>query len=392
MPPRSLRMTALTLYHHPHTRTMRLLWLMLVPVLFAAAGPTNHTVDDASPQWIINPGPNPMICYACTDTKYGLDPTKLNNGTFAQFPWATAPPRTAIYVFVPVQAINNPLLPSMEGMFFELDGVDVGNYTPPTPWPSEPQYNVSAFAKTGLTDATHTIILSVPNGGMLDYVVYTSNEPDVASSSSSASQPGSTPTTVSSSAQLSPTRGAPQISSGSTGKKKPRTAAIAGGVVGGIAAISIFLVGLLLVSRARRNKGQKTPGAKPPATDPSVQSKEPVQLEAEAPFVAAELSRGQESATPASGRDDHGLTEQVRLLTDEVQRLRQRVDGSSTTASDRDSLSRSISTIKREQTQVLHQHGQLGTHVTDSLIRTDSGIRLTAGRAEEDLPPTYDAD
>ncbi|KAJ7611393.1 hypothetical protein DFH06DRAFT_1308447 [Mycena polygramma] len=376
---------------------MRPLWLMLVPVLFTAAGPTNHTVDDASAQWVI--GPQTLMCDACTNVTYGFDPTKLNNGTFALFPWAIAGSGdastttmeltfngTAFYVFVPVQAANNALLPSIEGLFFDVDGGRVGNYTPPAQLPSEPQYNVSAFAMTGLLDWKHTLSVWAPNGGMLDYIVYTSNEPDVASSS-----PGATSTiTVFSSPQSSPTRGAPQISSNS--RTKPRTAAIAGGVVGGTAAFFMCLAGLFLMGRARRNQEEKTLGAKPPATDPVVLSKEPVQLEAEAPFVAAELSRGRESTTAASGPDDHGLAQQMRLLADEVQRLRQRVDGSSTTASDSDSLSRSISTMKREQTQVLHQHGQLGTHVTDSLIRTDSGIRLTAGRAEEDLPPTYGAE
>ncbi|KAJ6493747.1 hypothetical protein C8R47DRAFT_1119511 [Mycena vitilis] len=397
-------MSALTLY--PHTPTMRPLWLMLASVLFAAAVPTNHTVDDADAEWIIgqagSSNSSSVLCYACTNASaYGLDPTRLNNGTFTQLPWDTVNPvglspmtmqltfnGTAIYVFVPVQAANDAVLHGMGPMFFALDGVDqAANYTPPAQLPLDPGYDVSAFATTALREGEHTFILWAPYGGMLDYVVYTSNDPDTVSGSSSDSQSGSTAPTVSLSAQSSPTRGAPQIPSGATGSKKPRTPAIVGGIVAGIAAIFLCLVGLLLVSRARRNKRRET--INPSATEQSVISKEPVQVEAKAPFVAEVLWR--QSTTPPLERDGHGLSQQVRVLTDEVQRLRQRVDGSSTTASGSDSLSRSISTMKREQTQAIHQHG-LGTHVTDSLVRTDSGIRLSAGRAEDDLPPTYGAE
>ncbi|KAJ6493746.1 hypothetical protein C8R47DRAFT_1269942 [Mycena vitilis] len=352
---------------------MRPPWVMLPSMLLAAAGPTNHIVDDADTQWVIGPfRSRSVVCYACTNaTAYELSPDLLNNGTFTLLPWAGGGSGgaslatmqltfngTAIHVFVAVQSRNDAPLPQMGTLYLELDGVVVANYTP-NRLPNESQYNISAFAQTELTDGEHTIILSAPNGGMLDYVLYTSSDPDTSS----------------------PTRGAPQIPSGATGSKKPRTAAIVGGIVAGIAAIFLSLVGLIFVRRARRNKGQKPLGS-PPATDPLVLSKEPAQLEAGAPVVTVEA--------PGPDAYDHGLAQQMRLLTDEVQRLRQQVDGSSTVASS-DSLNRSMSAMKREQTQAIQQHG-LGTHVADSLVRTDSGIRLMASRAEEDLPPTYGAE
>ncbi|KAJ7662714.1 hypothetical protein DFH06DRAFT_357154 [Mycena polygramma] len=145
------------------------------------------------------------------------------------------------------------------------------------------------------------------------------------------------------------------------------------------------------------NQGQNTVLAmkqsSPEPTDPLLMSGEPTAVEAEAPSVVTEIpgAEGRRTGTIPSEQEDVGLAEQMRLLKEEVQQLRQQVRGNSSTPADSSTppLGRSLSTMKREQTRALQQQGRGSTDVTDTLMYTESGVRLTAGRAEDDLPPSY---
>jgi hypothetical protein len=74
------------------------------------------------------------------------------------------------------------------------------------------------------------------------------------------------------------------------------------------------------------------------------------------------------------------------MLREHVQQLEQRVGSS---AGD-PAVRRSLSTMKREQTRVVRENEESYRGV-DSLVHTDSGLRLTPGRVNE-LPPNYAAD
>ncbi|KAJ7635735.1 hypothetical protein DFH06DRAFT_1336380 [Mycena polygramma] len=304
-------------------------WLLLVHVLLAAAGQTNHTIDDANSQVDYLPsGFVGMACDGCNDAgameEWALDPTKLENGTFSAF----LPP----------------------GLSSKGDTAMEFSFTV--------QYNVSAYANSSLSNSFHTFKMGVTGQVLFDYAVYTSDDGDPAGSS-----------------QVSSSTAAPQKTSSSVAKNTAPVAAIAGGVVGAVALIGILFLSLFIVRRARRNnvRGRDTPAMEesgPASTD--------------AFFTAT--SRGQE---PLSA-------EQFRILQQQVQRLEQRVEGSGSASSDTTSLGRSLSTMKREQTRALQDSGQ-GRHITDTLVHTDSGLRLTAGRGADEgvvheLPPTYVAD
>ncbi|KAJ7662788.1 hypothetical protein DFH06DRAFT_1129004 [Mycena polygramma] len=302
---------------NPCPSKMRSPWLLLVPALCAAAGPTNRTVDDASAQVKYLGG---LLCGGCHEQKdlnlWGFDGSKLQDGTFSLFSTDTVAEfnfsGTAVYIFLAL----SPRLDSGAAAFF-LDGVPVRSLDSATP-PSEAHYNVAGYTNASIPDGPHTFKMQMSGGAAFDYAVYTS------------------------SSQLS------------SGKKLP-AAAIAGAVVGAVALILMFLI-----------NGPSTP---------------------------PDISPPGRTAAPLDQQDVGLLAEQMQRLTDEVQQLRQQVKGSHTTPAGPESasLGRSLSTMKREQTRALQQHGA-GSDVTNSLVYNGRQLQLTAGRAEDDLPPTYGAD
>ncbi|KAJ6451858.1 hypothetical protein C8R47DRAFT_1229647 [Mycena vitilis] len=356
------------------------LWLFLAPVviLVASAGQTNHTIDDASGLVDYVPfGISRMGCGGCSSAEElhdaVLDGSKLENGTFSSFATGLAFDEdtgmefnftgTAVYIFLAVApAPSGVEVPSSPIMFF-VDGVLVGTRNSFGDLP-EAEYNISAYANRSIADGFHTFRMTVPGPVIFDYAVYTSNDDELVSSSSSASQPSS----------VSLPTAAPHISSSSSAQNTAPVAAIAGGVVGAVALIFGAVVAFFFMRRAQRKndrwrntlsieEGSAAGSFLPVTTRPAVQD------------------------ATAAGRF-HALQQQIR-------RLEQRVEGSSSTGSDTASLGRSLSTMKREQTRALQEQGP-GRTVTETLVHTDSGLRLTTGREEEEvvdeLPPTYVAD
>ncbi|KAJ7618203.1 hypothetical protein DFH06DRAFT_100050 [Mycena polygramma] len=357
---------------------MRSFWFLLVPVLLVAAGQTNHTLDDANTQVEYLPsGSVGMSCDGCSDADnlkiWALDASKLQSGTFSAFP----PPGdnigdtgmqfsftgTGVYIFLALSPYQPVTESPTAALQFFLDDVLVGtNNSLPTTAPS--QYNISVYANNSIPNAFHTFRMGITGQVLFDYAVYTSDDDDPTS-----------PSQTSTSTSTSSSPAAPRMSSSSTAQKKPPVATIAGAAVGAVASIAILLLGLIIVRRARRNNGRG------PDT-PAMEESGPASTDA---FFTA-TTRGPE---PLSA-------EQFRILQQQVQRLEQRVEGSVSAGSETTSLGRSLSTMKREQTRALQEHGQ-GMHITDTLVHTDSGLRLTAGRGADEgvvdeLPPTYVAD
>ncbi|KAJ7187386.1 hypothetical protein C8R46DRAFT_1184986 [Mycena filopes] len=287
--------------------------------------------------------------------------------------------------------------------FITLDGKDLPN-TPAFPVLTSPQYSYCPWSITNLANGPHTVSM---NTGpiMLDSIVYTSNDPDPSSSDTptltidTSSSTSATPSVASSHTVTSTTGTSTTIgTSSSTGAtpsgsaavlashNKPPIGAIAGGVVGGAALILALVVGWMLSRRAKHAKERTTPAMEESASPPDNP------LLTQSPAVTVPTTRKSE---PAS--QDAVSAEQFRLLQEEVRQLRQQRAGSSTAGSsiagsDTASLGRSLSIMKREQTRALVEHGERGDGVTDTLVHTDSGLRLTAGRTVDELPPTYVAD
>ncbi|KAJ7620912.1 hypothetical protein DFH06DRAFT_1305929 [Mycena polygramma] len=420
---------------------MRSSWSLFLGPLFAFALQTNNSIDDSSGHVVYDTGgvmSNLTCSYPACENRageFGLDTSKLHNGTFSSYATIIVPFQgNAFYLFLAVSPGEGV---AAYGKRLFIDNVYVGGMQEISATPGA-QYNVCAYANTSIPDGQHTFEMDSLQEWIFDYAIYTDStgQPDP-DPSSSATNPSSN--TLTSSGTVSSSTGAGVVASSGAktttapatapnSKKKPPVGAIAGGVVGAVALISISIVGFILARRTRRINTPAMEQSEPPATDPLVMTKEAVSMEAEVPFAAtgqpwaqpstttipsqqddiglaeqvqlmeaevasaaAELSGAEPNiTTTASHPDDIGLAEQVRLLKHELRELRQRVDGGSTTSSETASLGRSLSTMKREQTQALQQHGR-GSHVTDALVHTDSGLRLTAGRAEE-LPPTYVAD
>jgi hypothetical protein len=92
----------------------------------------------------------------------------------------------------------------------------------------------------------------------------------------------------------------------------------------------------------------------------------------------------------APEQDSVGIAEQLRAL--EVQLPKQHAEGSTARSETNVSVGRSLSTMKREQTRVVQNQAGYSSGVVDSLVHGDSGLRLTAGRMVDELPPTYVAE
>jgi hypothetical protein len=88
------------------------------------------------------------------------------------------------------------------------------------------------------------------------------------------------------------------------------------------------------------------------------------------------------------------LEEEVRLLREKVQRLEANTAAVSDSAAG-SSVTRSLSTMKTEQTRALHEGHRVYrdvSEVRDSLVETDSGLRLMADVVGNPPPPLYQAD
>ncbi|KAJ7635738.1 hypothetical protein DFH06DRAFT_661467 [Mycena polygramma] len=164
---------------------MHALWSVLVPALVAAAGPTNHTIDDGSPLVTYLPsGRSGMACAGCsgaTDLQaWQLNSSMLENGTFSGFDPNLSEDTglrfnftgTGVYIFLVAMEMDtlSPLPP--ENIEFFLDDVLVGS-TSNFPNEARPLYNVSVYGNGSIPDGPHRFQMTVPSLLIFHYAVYT---------------------------------------------------------------------------------------------------------------------------------------------------------------------------------------------------------------------------
>ncbi|KAJ7466431.1 hypothetical protein FB451DRAFT_1485342 [Mycena latifolia] len=180
----------------------------------------------------------------------------------------------------------------------------------------------------------------------------------------------------------SPAPSGPDTSAQTAVEKKP-IGAIVGGLIGGL-----LLAGLLLVfflrCRVRRHNPDRV------ASSPETQQIPPPTRE-----VMFSVSVGDSQlGTPVPETPGLSLEEQVRRLQAETELMRMdhtrlRTSVGSGSGIDTSSVTRSLSTMKSAQTRAVSQSYRQSP-VRDSFLHTESGLHLTAGRFEDDVPPTYE--
>ncbi|KAJ7197911.1 hypothetical protein GGX14DRAFT_667058 [Mycena pura] len=152
---------------------------LLLYILRVCATQTNYTIDDA----------DPLVTYRGTIDRSltGFDPTRLNDGTITFIP-ATADDSptismnftgTAVYVLIAYPAGRNDS--SISGFTARIDGVPDGGWAVPSN--PAPMYNHLAYHNTLLANAPHNLVLQIHTEWELyfDYVIYTSDQSDLAS-------------------------------------------------------------------------------------------------------------------------------------------------------------------------------------------------------------------
>ncbi|KAJ7934765.1 hypothetical protein B0H13DRAFT_1854761 [Mycena leptocephala] len=333
--------------------------LLLSLFALTSAVLTNHTIDDQAPSGVVYlPAGDRQTTLQDPGHAIDFDRTKLFNGTVSYFSDITNNnliqvnfTGNAIYVFAAVPFGGDDVTLGAQCLFL-IDSVVVHEYSAN----SSGAYNISAYSNGSIPDGAHTLEMELPsllNGNVfaLDYIVYTSNDSDPMGSSTSGHE-------TSTSSSSGPSSGA----STATQNKRIHIPAIVGTVV---AVIAAFLAGLLLCWRAfRRRTIRRSSFSDNSAFGGALMSGDQPTLEPDAPSLAQEL----------------------QTLKEEFRQFRQQAEGSS---SETTSVMRSLSTMKRDQTRALQDRLE-SYEATDSLVHTNGGLRLTAGRqAVDELPPTY---
>ncbi|KAJ7757353.1 hypothetical protein DFH07DRAFT_1025394 [Mycena maculata] len=380
------------------------LWhLSLLALTSAALSITNHTIDDQAPAGVAySPagqrntslhGPTAFLNIISQD----YNPEDLFNGTTSHFPslddasidvdFIARPciSGNAIYVFAAIRTLSEDgnVIGEIAACRFILDGVSVGNYSTTT---SRGAFDVSAYSNISIPDGEHTLRMVIyPNPHLnffaFDYVVYKyvmihyyEPECQVMWLSDGDHTFTSTSSTPSSSAAA-----ASSVAAASTFKTKKKI--IVGAVVEGITAL-LHLERVCFLPDRRRWKG-------------------PSDSEKSTRTAVADSSKSEEvshsdAAPPGdilspSVLDTVALAQELRTLKEEFNQFRQNAEGSSTAISETTSATRSLSTMKRDQTRALQDHGE-GYSAADAPVHTDSGLRLMVGRRAVDELPAAAAD
>ncbi|KAJ6598637.1 hypothetical protein B0H10DRAFT_2085710 [Mycena sp. CBHHK59/15] len=334
------------------------------------AVPQNTTIDDTDPRLNYDS----QFLEKCTvkkpcDTE-GLDPHQLFNSTMTSADGSVTFnfTGTAIYIFfVP----NNGLLQCS----FRVDGARNDNDFDSFPSPSGGAgagYNTLAFKSTLLKPGPHFFNMTAEQGEMhFDYAIVTS-DPDAesaagVSAAGSSSASSMSTSAISTSSSTSPTSQIPSPSS-SNARTKLAAGAVAGISIGAAAAFGIMCAAVwcCLSDRYRVNGDSSS---RPPT-----------------------LSQAESRADETTA-----LAAEIRMVRSQVERLEVRqsavrhdsVGGSSLMSDVGGSLPRSLSTMKRDQSRVLRD---TYSTATNSMVHTDSGLRLAAGTLGEEVPPEYAPD
>ncbi|KAF8711510.1 hypothetical protein AX14_013227 [Amanita brunnescens Koide BX004] len=137
---------------------------------------------------------------------------------------------------------------------FTLDGLLVHTFFSPQPDESTPeyQYNVTGYSTEELSNENHTMVISTNDYPInvyvnFDYAIYTADEPD--NTTSSTSGPSSTSASGSPSASTS----GPEAAHNSSSNNLNKAGIIVGCVLGGLALVALFVI-LILFRRLRIKK------------------------------------------------------------------------------------------------------------------------------------------
>ncbi|KAJ6483490.1 hypothetical protein C8R47DRAFT_563496 [Mycena vitilis] len=382
-----------------------LLWGYAFPGPSLSSSPavmSNFTVDDTDLGILYLGNTSEQCIGVCLGA--GWDGAKLYDGTVtivqeqsmvAHYSFAG----TAIYVYFSAPANT---VGTTQNAVFLVDGENntqqVSTFQiPPT---QSGNYSILVYSLT-MEDGYH--VITIFNGNFaLDYLIYTSNGTPIITdsaptqpSSTSSSQTSSTflpSSPVVSSSSLSSTNSFSLTSSSSLSttsaadsqafrntRKTPVSAIAGASVASAVVALGV-LVALLLYCRARK------PNITAPANVDEPKYTSPVYL------VPPPVSPSGSGAAPSPSNT---MEEQLRQLQAEVEQLRvdpwgarnSAISGSGDTAS----VTRSLSTMKSEQTRALLGQSYDHSTVRDSYLQTDGGLSLRAERDPDVAgPPRYE--
>ncbi|KAJ7429644.1 hypothetical protein B0H11DRAFT_2265178 [Mycena galericulata] len=380
----------------------------LLFILRVSAVSTNHTVDDASPLVRYIPT-NLKTCVGCVPPGE-FDTSHLLNGTVTIFEDDVVTPGilhgTAIYLFL-AQPSTAILADVGMGCDFYIDGQRVGPSYESAPQ-NVTQYDMLAYANTSLADGPHTFVCDTTFFRTnFDFLIYTSNDPDPSSSASPSGS--STPTGISSTPSearsSSPPSPLPAGAAVTTPKTKDSVSAIAGAALG-VAALLFLLTALCLVRRRRKSdsKSNSSSHSEAGADTMPMLVKQPIDAfpAARRSYLSSSSSSPFYAYAESPRASESGVVDEIRSLRAQMSRLEERVAVTGEGGMERSSAAvpvrRSVSSMKRDQTRALLEDQDF-YEGRDSLVHTDSGIRLFAGRTRavgvvdvEELPPTYMAE
>ncbi|KAJ3903867.1 hypothetical protein F5879DRAFT_116866 [Lentinula edodes] len=160
---------------------------------------------------------------------------------------------TAVYIFFILANDPDPGISASTAANFTLDGTLVSTFThSPNSSASAPSFyfneSALAFSKTGMKNISHQMVISTSGLSSdyylnFDYALYTFQRPDTTTSSSSSSS--------SSSSAASSTS---DYSSTQSDSKTVSVGVIAGGVIGGVAALAIVAVAWFFCQRRKKSE------------------------------------------------------------------------------------------------------------------------------------------
>ncbi|KAJ7919863.1 hypothetical protein B0H13DRAFT_2319968 [Mycena leptocephala] len=315
-----------------------LLLQIFLLVLHVSAEPQNITIDDTSPRFDYR---GIQLIERCNTLASGGSITLNFTGT-------------AIYVFF---ALNSPFLDET----FSIDGV-VADRKGTTPGAAEwtRAYNITIIRATSLNSGPHFFNMSANSVGSLffDYAIITQSTSAISFTSTGSIMP-STSTPADSAVHPST-------------QAKLSTGAIAGIGVG-TAFISVMIaVGIYLCLRARKRIARVGGGHSsqpPPDATETIPSPTAIELVAEMRMMRSQVERLAADQRRSSAASTFSGLE------------------SPTASRDLSTISRSsVSIMKREQSRVLRA---INATATNSIVHTDSGLRLTAGTSPDEIPPQY---
>ena len=247
--------------HHTSPPLLSLL-LAFLSIATAASAATNRTIDDQQGDSVTGavPSYSPVEAWSqgstCDGCYVQLDTAHTFDGTWHDSTHTPGDPEprvitaqftgTAVYVYN-VLANYVEYTTTLTSLNFTLDGDLIGSFIHIPTNSTSFQYDVPVFVKTGLSNTSHTIVITA--GGdinsslvLFDYIVYTFEEGEPSSTTAASATGTQTSTGASASASSDTAQRSSSIS----------VAAVAGGVAGGVAAVLIAVALFFLFCRRHR--------------------------------------------------------------------------------------------------------------------------------------------